>query len=167
MGESTRSCTQIGYRNGEDRDPDCVRPVVYLNGIGGLGSPDWRSDFPSRFIGEGTPEQQLVAVAESIVFLIERNLALLRTLGAPCGYVLASGGISQSDRFCQALAHLAGLPVRRPAHCEATARGAAFLLAGRPADWTALPREEFAPRPAPALEARHRRWQEAMAAELD
>jgi glycerol kinase len=140
--------------------------VVYLNGIGGLGSPDWRSDFPSRFVGEGAPEQQLVAVAESIVFLVERNLALLRTLGTPCEYLLASGGISQADRFCQALADLTGLPVRRPAHCEATARGAAFLLAGRPDDWADLIRQDFAPRDAPGLNARHRRWLGAMAAAL-
>jgi glycerol kinase len=139
---------------------------IFLNGVGGLGSPDWRSDFPSRFVGEGTPEQRLLAVAESIVFLVERNLALLRPLGTPCTHVLATGGISRSDRFCQTLADLTGLPVHRPAHCEATARGAAFLLAGRPTDWAALPQHEFLPRQNPALSARHRRWQEAMAQEL-
>ena len=145
---------------------DSAGDVVYLNGIGGLGSPDWRSDFPSRFIGEGTLEQQLVAVAESIVFLVDRNLALLRTVGAPCTHVLASGGLSQSQRFCQALADLTGLPVQRPAHCEATARGAAFLLANRPTGWAGLPRQEFRPNEEPHLRARHRRWQQAMAAEL-
>jgi glycerol kinase len=141
---------------------DCI----YLNGIGGLGSPDWRSTFASRLIGEGTPAQALVAVAESIVFLVQRNLSLLRALDPPCAYVLASGGVSQSDRFCQALADVAGLPVRRPAHCEATARGAAFLLAGRPADWAALPSREFLPRVDDALLLRHRRWEEAMSRAL-
>ena len=148
------------------RDSDSAGELVYLNGVGGLGSPDWRSDFPSRFSGEGSREQQLVAVAESIVFLVERNLALLRSLGPPCTQVLASGGISQSDRFCQALADLTGLPVRRPAHCEATARGAAFLLAGRPADWAELSRDEFAPGDASGLHERHRRWQAAMESAL-
>lgn len=148
------------------QDDTIAGELVYLNGVGGLGSPDWRSDFPSRFVGEGTPEQQLVAVAESIVFLVERNLALLRPLGAPCTNLLVTGGISQSDRFCQTLADLAWLPVHRPSHCEATARGAAFLLAGRPVDWTALPHQEFMPRHAPALSARHRLWQDAMAEEL-
>jgi glycerol kinase len=147
------------------RDDTSAADTVYLNGVGGLGSPDWRSDFPSQFLGAGTREQQLVAVAESIVFLIERNLAELRELDGPrCEYILASGGISQSDRFCQALADLIGLPVRRPAHCEATARGAAFLLAGRPKDWEALPETRFVAGDAPALMARHRRWREEMAA---
>jgi glycerol kinase len=134
--------------------------------VGGLGSPDWRSDFPSRFIGEGSAEQNEVAVAESIVFLIESNLALLRRLGVPCTYVLASGGLSQSDSFCQTLADLSGLPVRRPEHCEATARGAAFLLAGRPGDWAELPQHEFVPREDETLHARHRRWQDAMTTAL-
>lgn len=140
--------------------------VVYLNGVGGLGSPDWRSEFTSRFIGKGTPGDELVAIAESIVFLVERNLRLLRPLGAPCTRVLATGGFSRSDRLCQALADLTALPVHRPAHCEATARGAAFLLAGRPADWAQLPTQAFAPKQAPALQARHRRWQDEMAAAL-
>jgi glycerol kinase len=134
--------------------------------VGGLGSPDWRPDFLSRFIGEGTLQQRQAAIAESIVFLVERNLALLRTLDPPCTYLIASGGISKSDDFCQALADLTGLPVRRPAHCEATARGAAFLLAGRPDDWAVLPQAGFTPREAPILHERHRRWQEEMAAAL-
>lgn len=148
------------------QDDRSAGELVYLNGIGGLGSPDWRSDFPSRFVGEGTREQQLVAVAESIVYLVARNFALLRDLGTPCTHLLATGGLSRSGRFCQALADVLELPVRRPAHCEATARGAAFLLAGRPAHWPALAQDEFTPRPAPVLSARHRRWQEAMAEAL-
>jgi glycerol kinase len=143
------------------------RPMLFfLNGIGGLGSPDWRASFASEFVGEGTTAQQLVAVAESIVFLIARNLAALQALGDPCTHVLASGGVSRSDRFCQALADVAGLPVRRPAQCEATARGAAFLLAERPADWAPLPYATFEPRFEPALQARHAHWNAWMEADL-
>ena len=159
-GSALETGVRVDFSAKDDSDP------LFLNGVGGLGSPDWRPDFQSRFIGEGTPEQRQVAVAESIVFLIERNLALLRTLAPPCEYVLASGGISQSDSFCQTLANLSGLPLHRPAHCEATARGAAFLLAGRPKDWAALPHDRFEPRPAPVLHARHRRWQDELAAAL-
>jgi glycerol kinase len=140
--------------------------VVFLNAVGGLGSPDWRHDVASRFIGEGTPARQLVAVAESIVFLIERNLEPLRRVGAPCELLVASGGLSRSDRFCQSLADLCAVPVRRPEQCEASARGAAFLLAGRPAGWSPLPERRFEPRAAPALQARHRHWRDAMARAL-
>ncbi|QNP41902.1 FGGY family carbohydrate kinase [Lysobacter solisilvae (ex Woo and Kim 2022)] len=145
---------------------DGAGDAVFLNGIGGLGSPDWRADFPSHFIDATTPQQHLVAVAESIVFLVQRNLDLLRSVGDPCDYVLVSGGLAHADRLCQALSNLSGLPLRRPAQCEASARGTAFLLAGRPADWARLPEQHFEPRADPALLARQRRWRASMAAAL-
>ena len=140
--------------------------AVFLNGIGGLGSPDWRADFPSRFVGDAPAGHRLVAVAESIVFLLARNLERLQAAGAPCTRLLVSGGVSRSDRFCQALADVSGLRLHRPAQCEASARGAAFLLAGRPPGWAPLPEQGFEPRANPALQARHRRWREAMDAAL-
>jgi glycerol kinase len=145
---------------------DAPGDTVFLNGIGGLGSPDWRAGFASRFIGETTTEQQLVAVAESIVFLIQRNLSLLKDIGEPCEYVLISGGLSRSDPLCQSLSDLSRLPLRRPAQCEASARGTAFLLAGRPANWAQLPEQCFEPRPNPGLQERYRRWSECMTAAL-
>lgn len=145
-----------------DGPGDCL----FLNGIGGLGSPDWQARFASRFIGEATMEQQLVAVAESIVFLIQRNLSLLQGIGEPCAYVLVSGGVSRSDRICQALSDLSRLPLHRPEQCEASARGCAFLLAGRPESWAPLPEERFEPQPNPTLVARYRRWSDCMASAL-
>jgi glycerol kinase len=146
---------------------DAPGDTVFLNGIGGLGSPDWQARFESRFLGEGTVGRQAVAVAESIVFLVQRNFELLQQVGVPCTDVLASGGLSQSDAFCQALADLGGLPLRRPAQCEASARGSAFLLAGRPADWAKLPEQRFEPRANPGLQARYQRWSDAMASALN
>jgi glycerol kinase len=140
--------------------------TVFLNGVGGLGSPDWRPRFSSRFIGNGALPQQLVAVAESIVFLLARNIALLQRIDSPCAHLMVSGGVSRSDRFCQALSDVIGLPVRRPAQCEASARGSAFLLAGRPDDWLAMPEQHFEPRANPALQRRHAHWNEAMAKAL-
>jgi glycerol kinase len=145
---------------------DAAGDTIFLNGIGGLGAPDWRARFASRFIGDATLEQQLVAVAESIVFLIQRNLSLLQDIGEPCEYVLISGGLSHSDPLCQAISDLSRLPLHRPAQCEASARGSAFLLAGRPANWAQLPERCFEPQPNPALLARYRRWSECMASAL-
>lgn len=145
---------------------DAPGDTVFLNGIGGLGSPDWRPEFVSNFIGEATVDQQLVAVAESIVFLVLRNLALLQQIGTPCTTVLVSGGVSRSNKFCQALSDLSGMPVRRPSQCEASARGSAFLLAGRPPDWAQLPEQHFEPMANLALRSRHERWSEAMATAL-
>jgi glycerol kinase len=141
--------------------------LIFLNGIGGLGSPDWRADFPSRFVGEGTVEQQLVAVAESILFLIQRNLGLLQEVGQACNYLMVSGGVSRSDRFCQSLSDLCRLPLRRPDQCEASARGTAYLLAGRPATWEPLPERHFEPEENPEIQARYHHWSASLQAALD
>lgn len=156
----------VAARLDQEWSDDGPGDTLFLNGIGGLGAPDWRPDFASRFIGQATLEQQLVAVAESIVFLVQRNLDLLQQIGSPCTSVLISGGISQSNHFCQALSDLSKLPLRRPGQCEASARGSAFLLAGRPTDWAHLPEDRFEPRANPALSVRYARWSEAMALAL-
>ena len=44
---------------------------LFLNGVAGLGAPFWVADFPSHVIGDGEPWQKVVAVAESIFFLLQ------------------------------------------------------------------------------------------------
>lgn len=134
---------------------------LFLNGIGGLGSPDWQPDFASRFIGSGTVAAQRIAVAESIVFLLQRNLECLQEC-APLAGLVATGGLSGSEAFCQWLADLSGLTVQRPADCEASARGAACLLAGQPSGWLNAPARYFHARPNAALQGRYRQWTQHM-----
>jgi glycerol kinase len=138
-------------------------PPLFLNGIGGLGAPFWVADFESRFVGEGADWQRAVAVAESIVFLIQANLDEFRKAAAPLGGIIASGGLAGVDPLCQRLSDLSGLPLHRPVEHEATARGLAWLLAGKPRDW---PEPEFGtwfkPRANPALRERYARWRALM-----
>ncbi len=104
-------------------------PPLFLNGVSGVGSPYWIAEFKSRFIGEGSTVEKLVAVVESIVFLIQANLDEMNSyLDAP-GRIVVSGGLSALDGLCQRLASLSGLPVERTKNKEATARGLACLLA--------------------------------------
>jgi glycerol kinase len=138
-------------------------PPLFLNGIGGLGSPYWQPEFASRFIAEGEPWQKVVAVAESIVFLVLVNLDEMKRLAAPFEKLIITGGLSAVDALCQRLADLSGIPVYRPAEHEATARGTAFLLAGQPADWPEdVSGQWFKPQPNAALCTRYRRWRAAM-----
>jgi len=103
-------------------------PPLFLNGVSGLGSPFWIADFPSRFVGEGNKTEKLVAVLESIVFLIRVNLDEMATyLDAPRRIVI-TGGLAALVGLCQRLADLSGLSVERPEVQEATARGLAYLL---------------------------------------
>ncbi|MDX1252808.1 MAG: glycerol kinase [Gammaproteobacteria bacterium] len=138
-------------------------PPLFLNGVSGLGSPFWLPGFASRFIGNGEPWEKMVAVAESIVFLLYTNLVELQTSRAPLQKIVVSGGLSALDGLCQRLADLSGLPVHRPAECEATARGTAFLLAGQPRTWPEPgTTAKFTPTTNPSLAERFQRWQASM-----
>src|SRR3990167_4147888 len=53
---------------------------LFLNGVAGLGAPFWVADFPSRLVGDGEPWQKAVAVAESIVFLLQVNLEAMQKM---------------------------------------------------------------------------------------
>jgi glycerol kinase len=142
---------------------------VFINGIGGLGSPFWRPDLLSRFEGDGSPRQKLQAVFESILFLIQTNLDALRAATGPVEQIILTGGLAREAALRQGLADLSGIPVLHPPHAEATARGVAFLLN------TLNPeqgRSDSGPQgaasgKASALARRYRRWQEAMARALD
>lgn len=132
---------------------------LFLNGVSGLGAPFWVADFASRFVGEGEDWQKVVAVAESIVFLLQANLDEMRALAPPTTQLVVTGGLSWYDGLCQRLVDLSGLPAYRPAEYEATARGTAFLLAGCPKDWLEPePGQWFTPRANAALAARYRKW---------
>lgn len=146
---------------------DPREPPLFLNGVAGLGAPYWVPEFPSRFVGQGDAPQRMVAVAESILFLLQTNLERISEATGPVQRLVCTGGLSGLDPLCQRLADLSGRPVARPRLAEATARGTAFWLAGRPASWVHSPCSEFQPRDNPALAARYRRWGEAMSAALD
>lgn len=141
---------------------------LFLNGIGGLGAPYWRSDFASgwRHFDPENPQGAMVAVLESIVFLLMVNLQRLREGGGPFSELLIGGGLSASDGFCQRLADLSGLPVFRNPEPEATARGAAFLLAGQPAGWPEPDVQYFFPEVNTELQVRFKHWLHNMAEAL-
>ncbi|HHO59018.1 MAG TPA: hypothetical protein ENJ64_02160, partial [Thiotrichales bacterium] len=119
-------------------------PPVFINAVGGLGSPWWRSDITPCFIRAGdhrpveeaTVAGQAVAVVESIVFLVMENLAMMQREHA-IQRLRISGGLSQLDGLCQRLADLSGLPVERVEQAEATARGIAWLASGSSKAWPA------------------------------
>ncbi|HZD25346.1 MAG TPA: FGGY-family carbohydrate kinase, partial [Alphaproteobacteria bacterium] len=131
---------------------------------GGLGSPFWRPGPAPRIVGDGEPWQRVVAVAESVLFLLQANLDAMRAAGLAAERIQIGGGLARSEALCRRLADLSGAVVYRPAETEATARGMAWLAAGRPAHWPELePGTTFAPQPNPGLAARYQRFREEMA----
>jgi len=123
------------WRQLETLVPALVLPL-YINGIGGLGSPYWRSQQASYFVDDGEGEgdrdgenlRRFAAVLESIVFLIAINFDLMRARGGALTRVIVSGGLSRSDWLCRRLAAVLGVPVLRGAQ-EATVLGVAALAA--------------------------------------
>lgn len=117
-------------------------PPLFINTVGGLGSPWWRQGIQPHWLALDTSDAndkeikpaRMVAVVESILFMIQANLELMRNEGA-LKQLRVSGGLSQVDAICQKLANLTGLPVARFELAEATARGVAWLAAGRPETW--------------------------------
>lgn len=133
-------------------------PPIFLNGVSGIGSPFWVSHFRSRFVGPGDNWQNVVAVLESIVFLLQSNLAEMRT-AEPLREIIISGGTSQLGGFCQRLADLSGLTVVRPTMHEATSRGLSYLLSPARGAWVASRSAQmFTPQRNPELSARYARW---------
>ena len=47
-----------------------ARAPLFINGVGGLGSPWWKPDFPVEFLGDGEELERVTAVIESVAFMV-------------------------------------------------------------------------------------------------
>ena len=143
-------------------------PPVFLNAVGGLGSPWWTSRLAAHFTDASDVNcndqwpRCVCAIIESIAFMLIANLELLRETGRGIRRLRVSGGLGRLDGLCQRLANLSELPVERTRQTEATGRGAAWLACARPTDWTATPADHFEPRRDPDLHTRYRRFRRAL-----
>lgn len=147
-------------------------PVLFMNGVGGLGAPFWLPDFACGFVlpdgseptaGVTAEIDQLAAVLDSIGFLVATNIAAMQR-AAPLQRIVISGGLAASDYLCEVIAEATHLAVHRPELHEATARGIAFLAAGQPPDWQDVPIEKsFAPTGSCTVDDRFEEWRRSMA----
>lgn len=150
------------WRSLEDLPDDAPLPL-YLNAVGGLGSPWWQPAVESRFIGAGDTLQRFAALVESIVIMLAANFALMAGHGAPLRRMVVMGGMSRSDWLCRRLASACATPVERVS-AEGTARGAAALATPElAAGWMPVAGRRFEPEPLRGLAAR----QAALLALLD
>ncbi len=136
---------------------------IFLNTIGGLGSPWWRTGVPAEIIGPDAPWQIAVGVVESILFMLMANLERMALTGGTFERIQVSGGLSRYDGVCQRLADLTQLSVYRPAETEATVRGIAWLALARPTRWPKPGRgKRFQPRSNAGLRERYRKFRSLM-----
>ncbi len=148
-------------KEAEDWLQNTLAPPIFINGIGGVGSPFWEPDIKSRFIGKGNTAAQFTAVVESILFLIKANLDEMNQ--SPKVLIL-SGGLSASDLLCQKLANLSKIPILQSKNQEATARGLAYLLGKFVGKFEVKTSDSknFSPQPAPQLQSRYLQWLKTM-----
>jgi glycerol kinase len=147
----------------ETPDRDLSAIPAFMNGQSGLGSPWWMPDFESRYCGDGGSVARLIAVLESIVFMLQTNLEAFAGHASAPERIIASGGVSKGNGFCRKLANLSGLPVIRHRISEATSQGLAWLLADLDSPWPAqTPPDLFEPRTDDPLTERYERWKEMM-----
>lgn len=143
-----------------------ANPPVFLNTVGGLGSPWWRSGLEPRFLDpqpacESNPAPCVTAIIESIVFMLAHNLMTLKDAGQSFAQCAVSGGLSSLDGVCQRLANLTGMPVLRLAQQETTAWGIARLATAMPPAEPVIERR-YTPAADPALKQRYSRFLEGL-----
>lgn len=153
-----------------DRATRAQPALLFLNGVSGLGSPWWRSDFASRFVGDGDGDSdaRFAAVVASIACLVRVNCDALRRPG-PISRAIVTGGLAQSPGLLQLIADLCGIELLRPAQGEATSLGVFGLLrrndprdAADPLAGAGTLRVTADPAGARAAQAGFARWLEAM-----
>lgn len=158
----------LGERIGIDAQPALIQldatgaePVdlpIFVNAVGGVGSPFWLAHAVSRFLPDaaGNPATLLAAVLESIAFLLKANLDEVARLAPRIQRLWLTGGLSRSNYLAQAIADLCGIATVRAADTEATARGLARMLGASCGEMQEDRR--FEPRPQPARHSRYERW---------
>jgi len=148
---------QVSAGEGIDLNHALDKPfsdTIFINGIGGLGSPFWKSH-NSGFWSisrecmitnlESIDDSLQGLVAESILFLIQANIDAMLELDRELHQLTITGGISRSDGFCQRLADLSSIEVARPQIVEATARGIASEAADASSQWGSCNHDRFHP----------------------
>jgi glycerol kinase len=141
-------------------------PPIFINTIGGLGSPFWRSEQNPYFLGgnleERSIQEKTVAIVESILFLIAINLEAMNNTGQSVKRIRITGGLSALDGLCQRLANLTQRVVLRPEVKQATSQGIAWLAANLNQGWNDLRDgahvDYFLPKDGRSLKARYRQF---------
>lgn len=112
---------------------DCSIPL-FINSIGGLAAPFWRSDIHSYFVGDGSPVAKMRAVLESVGFLITTIIDRMNTASSPINAIKISGGLANNDALCQMIADLSSIRLVRLDEIEASALGGVWWLARQSAE---------------------------------
>ncbi len=146
---------------------DVKEVPIFLNSIGGLGSPFWRSNIQPGFLDadknyrDYSIEQCKAALMESIIFLLVINLQEMKRNGVKINQILLAGGMSKDEHLCESLANLCSISVIVSNFKEATSRGAAWLAMQQP-EWELLESKVYHPQEDKGIDARFKQFKLAM-----
>ncbi|MEM8857358.1 MAG: FGGY family carbohydrate kinase [Chloroflexota bacterium] len=146
----------------EDWLREVEEPPLFINTIGGLGSPLWRDGPEPTFSRESSTAEKAVAIVESIIFLIYINLDAITATGQDVKRIRISGGLSSLNGVCQLLADMSQRLVIRSEIRQSTSRGIAWLAAKPESDWSEMDDDYFLPNQNRPLHARYRLFCEAL-----
>jgi glycerol kinase len=139
----------------------------FLNAVGGLSAPWWRTGLQSRFSENLSPDEKILAWLESVIFQIAVNVQLMNQL-EPTRKIYISGGLSNAEAVCQKIADLTQIPVIRSDNADATLQGIANMAGGLKASWAPINKDDiFHPQKNALLLHRYKSWQIATASWLD
>ncbi len=141
----------------------------------GLGAPHWDAQARGAIFGltRGTQAGHLARAAVEAMAYQTRDLVDTMRLdtGLPLSELKVDGGACVNDALMQFQADLLGVPVRRPAICETTALGAAYLAGLAVGYWRdlgeiegnwSLDREFWPTMPAARRDELYNGWQRAV-----
>lgn len=106
--------------------------ILFLPYIVGTNSPEFDCDASGTFVGlrgEHDAFDMAYAVMEGVGFLLKKNCEYIEKNGSEVKTIIATGGGSKSDVWCQLQADITGLPIMIPKEKEAACLGAAIIAA--------------------------------------
>lgn len=106
--------------------------ILFLPYLVGTNSPEFDSRATGVFWGlrgEHDAYDMAYAVMEGVGFLLKKNCEYIAKNGSLVKTIIATGGGSKSDVWCQLQADITGLPIMIPKEKEAACLGAAIIAA--------------------------------------
>ena len=104
--------------------------VIFLPYLVGVNSPEFDRRATGVFYGlraEHDAYDMAAAVMEGVACLLRKNCDGMKAKGAEINYIIATGGGSKSNIWCQMQADITGVPVVRQVEKEASCLGAAII----------------------------------------
>lgn len=106
--------------------------LLFLPYLVGVNSPEFDNNATGVFWGlrqEHDAFDMAYAVMEGVGFLLKKNCEHIEKSGTPVKEIIATGGGSKSDVWCQLQSDITNLPILIPKEKEAACLGAAIIAA--------------------------------------